>query len=186
MPRIPLINKPDGLSPRQQEVLGAILSGPRGKIEGPLMAALHNPELAEKWQQLGAALRYDTCLPKRLSEMAILVTARAWNCQLEWAIHARIAAEQGVEVFIIDAIRQGRRPDGADAEALTIHDFVHELQRDKVVSQPTYTGVLDRWGVRGVVDLTALSGYYTMVAMTLNAHEFPVPGATEPPLGPLR
>ena len=185
MPRIPLINQPDGLTSRQQEVLGAILAGPRGKIEGPLMAALHNPELADKWQQLGAALRYDTCLPKRLSEIAIIVTARAWTCQLEWAIHARIAAEQGVEAAIIDAIRQGKRPDGADVDALAIHDFVRELQRDKVVSAPTYQAVLDRWGVRGVVDLTALSGYYTMVAMTLNAHEFPVPGATEPPLHPI-
>ncbi len=186
MPRIPLINKLDGLDARQQEVLGAILAGPRGKIEGPLMAALHNPELADKWQQLGAALRYNTSLPPRLSEIAILVTARAWDCQLEWHIHEKIAREAGVEPALVEAIRHGKRPEGADADALAIHDFVRELQADKRVSQPAYDKVLARWGVKGTVELTALSGYYSMVAMTLNAHEFPMPGGAAPPLAPLK
>ena len=186
MARIPLINKLDGLDARQQEVLGAILSGPRGKIEGPLMAALHNPELADKWQQLGAALRYNTSLPPRLSEIAILVTARAWDCQLEWHIHEKIAREAGVEPAIVESIRQGKTPEAADADALAIHDFIRELQADKRVSQPAYDKVLARWGVKGTVELTALSGYYSMVAMTLNAHEFPMPGGAAPPLSPLR
>jgi 4-carboxymuconolactone decarboxylase len=186
MARIPLINKPDGLTPDQQRVLSAVVSGPRGKIEGPLMAALHNAELADKWQQLGAVLRYSTCLPSRLSELAILVTARAWDAQLEWHIHERIARERGLEPAVIEAIRHGRRPDAADAQALEIHDFVHELQHDKRVSQPTYDKVLARWGVNGVVELTALSGYYSMVAMTLNAHEFPLPDGAAPPLAPLK
>lgn len=185
MPRIPLINKPDGLSPHQQRVLASVVSGPRGRIQGPLMAALHNPDLAEKWSELGAMLRYKTCLPPRLSELAILVTARAWNAQLEWHIHEKIAREQGVAPEIVDAIRVGRRPEGADDEALEVHDFVEELQRDKRVSQLTYDKVLGRWGVNGVVELTALSGYYSMVAMTLNAHEFPLPDGAEPPLKPL-
>lgn len=185
MPRIPLINSPEGLTARQQEVLGAILSGPRGKIEGPLMAALHNPELADRWSQFGATLRYRTSLPPRLSELAILVTARAWNCQLEWHIHERISREAGVEPAIIEAIRIGQRPDEADAEALEIHDFVHELQAGKNVSEASYAKVLARWGVNGVVELTALSGYYSMVAMTLNAHEFALPAGVAPPLAPL-
>lgn len=186
MARIPLINKPDGLNARQREVLGAILSGPRGKIEGPLMAALHNAELADKWQQLGAALRYNTSLPPRLSEIAILVTARAWDCQLEWHIHEKIAREAGVEPEIIEQMRQGKRPEGADADALAIHDFIRELQADKRVSQPAYDKVLERWGVKGTVELTALSGYYSMVAMTLNAHEFPMPGEASPSLDSMK
>jgi 4-carboxymuconolactone decarboxylase len=185
MARIPLINKPDGLSPRQQEVLAAVVSGPRGKIEGPLMAALHNPDLADKWQQFGAMLRYTTCLPKRLSELAILVTARAWDAELEWHIHEKIAREVGVAVVVIEAIRTGRRPEAADQEALEIYDFVAELQRDKRVSPSSYDKVLTRWGVNGVVELTALTGYYSMVAMTLNAHEFPLPEGARPRLTPL-
>lgn len=186
MPRIPLIDKPDGLSPEQQRVLASVVSGPRGKIQGPLMAALHNPRLAEKWSELGAMLRYTTCLPARLSELAILVTARAWDAQLEWHIHERIARETGVEQAIVEAIRAGRRPDDADTEALEIHDFVAELQSTKRVSQPVYDKVLARWGVNGVVELTALTGYYSMVAMTLNAHEFALPDGAEAPLHPLQ
>ena len=185
MPRIPLINAPDGLSPEQQRVLAAVVSGPRGKIQGPLMAALHNPDLADMWQQLGAVLRYKTGLPARLSELAIIVTARAWDCQLEWHIHEKIAREAGVEAAIVDAVREGLRPEGADAEALEIYDFVGELQATKRVSQPVYDKVLTRWGINGVVDLTALSGYYSMVAMTLNAHEFPVPDGASLSLAPL-
>ena len=185
MARIPLINTPEGLNARQREVLGSILSGPRGRIQGPLMAALHNPELAERWSQLGAILRYSTSLPQRLSELAILVTARAWTCQLEWHIHAAIAREAGVEPDIIEAIRIGRRPDGVDEEALAIHDFVHELQASRKVSDPVYARALAHWGATGVVELTALSGYYAMVAATLNAHEFPLPEGTPPPLPPL-
>lgn len=187
MARIPLIDKPEGLSPEQQRVLAAVVSGPRGRIQGPLMAALHNAELADKWQQLGAILRYKTCLPPRLSELAILVTARAWDAELEWHIHARIAGEAGVDGAIIEAIRQGRRPDGADADAdaLEIHDFVAELQATRRVSQPIYDKVLARWGIAGVVELTALTGYYSMVAMTLNAHDFPLPDGAPPQLVPL-
>ena len=185
MPRIPLINAPDGLSPEQQRVLAAVVSGPRGKIQGPLMAALHNPDLADLWQQLGAVLRYKTGLPARLSELAIIVTARAWDCQLEWHIHEKIARQAGVETAIVEAVRGGHRPEGADAEALEIHDFVTELQRTKRVPQPVYDKVLARWGINGVVELTALTGYYSMVAMTLNAHEFPLPDGVSPPLAPL-
>ena len=185
MPRIPLINKPDGLSPEQQRVLATVVSGPRGKIQGPLMAALHNPALAEKWSELGAMLRYTTCLPLRLSELAILVTARAWDAQLEWHIHEKIARESGLEPAIIEAIRIGRRPELADPEAVEIYDFVAELQRTKRISQPVYDKVLARWGVNGCVELTALTGYYSMVAMTLNAHEFVLPDGAEPPLKPL-
>ena len=172
----------DNLSPQQKQVFDAVVSGPRGKVQGPLMAALHNPELADKWQQLGAVLRYRTCLPPRLSELAILVTARAWNCQLEFHIHQAIAREAGVESEIIDAIRLAKRPENCDQEALEIHDFVRELQAHKHVSQPVYDRVLARWGIAGVVELTALSGYYSMVAMTLNAHEFPLPDNAPNPL----
>ena len=149
------------------------------------MAALHNADLADKWQQLGAILRYKTSLPLRYSEVAILVTARAWNCQLEWFLHEGFARQAGVPDAIITAIKTGKRPDGADAESLEIYDFCRELQIDKKVSEPTYQKVLARWGVTGTVELTALTGYYSMVAMTLNAHEFPLPGDAPPPLAPL-
>ena len=182
MPRIPLYNSAEGLSSEQRRVWDAVVSGPRGKLQGPLMAALHNPDLADKWQQLGAMLRYKTSLPLRLSEVAILVTARAWTCQLEWFLHEQFAREAGVAQDVIAAIKAGRRPEGADAETLEVHDFCHELQTARKVSDAAYAPVLARWGAKGAVELTALTGYYTMVAMTLNAHEFSLPDGAAPPL----
>jgi 4-carboxymuconolactone decarboxylase len=180
MPRIPFID-PDKLTPAQREVYDAVLAGPRRRIQGPLLVALHNPALADAWQKLGTELRYRTIFPPRLSEIAILVTAQRWRCQLEWHLHASIARQAGVDAAAIEAIRRGRRPDGAADDAAEIYDFAREQQDLRAVSAPTYGRVLKRWGVTGVVELTALIGYYTMVAMTLNSHEFPLPaGATAP------
>jgi 4-carboxymuconolactone decarboxylase len=181
MARIKLINSPDGLSAEQRVVFDAVVSGPRGKVQGPLMAALHNPDLADKWQKLGAALRYDTSLSRTVSELVILVTAKAWACQLEWHLHETFARDAGLPPAAIDAVKQENRSQLDAPDLLDAYDFCHELLRDKRVSAPVYARALDRFGTLGVVEMTALSGYYTMVAMTLNAHEFPLPeGAAIP------
>ncbi len=185
MPRIPLVTPDTGMTPEQRKVYDAVASGPRGKVQGPILAALHRPELADKWQQLGELLRYRTTLPARLSEIAILVTAQRWRCQLEWHLHEGFALEAGVPRTVIDVILAGHRPATADAEALAVYDYAGELQDRRGVSEETYRRALALWGVVGVVELTALIGYYTMVAMTLNAHEFPLPAGVAPPFAPL-
>lgn len=172
------------MSAEQRRVYDAVASGPRGIVQGPLLAALHRPELAEKWQQLGELLRYRTSLPPQLSEVAILVTAQRSRCQLEWHLHEGFAEKAGVPRAVIDDIYAGRRPASAEPQMLAIHDYAAELQERRAVSDATYRRVLDDWGVVGVVELTALIGYYTMVAMTLNAHEFPLPAGVEPPFEP--
>src|SRR5438876_944691 len=106
VPRIPLVT-PDALTSEQRKVYDAVASGPRGKVQGPLLAALHRPELADKWQQLGELLRYRTTLPARLSEIAILVTAQRWRCQLEWHLHAGFALRAGVPRAVVDDIHAG-------------------------------------------------------------------------------
>src|ERR1041384_1246257 len=108
--RIPL-PAPEIMTPDQRRVYDAIVSGPRKTLVGPLRAALHIPELADKWQQFGELLRYRTSLPPRLSELAILVTARHTNCQLEWLIHEDMARKAGLAGDIIDALKAGKRPD---------------------------------------------------------------------------
>jgi 4-carboxymuconolactone decarboxylase len=180
MPRIPLPT-PETMTPEQMRVYDAVVSGPRGQLQGPLRAALHRPELADKWQQFGEILRYRTSLPPRLSELAILVTARHCNCNLEWHIHEQMARQVGLEVAIIEDIRAGKRPAGTDAEALVIFDYAEELVRTKTVNEQTYRRALERHDVVGIVELTALIGYYTMVAMTLNAHHIPLPDGARPP-----
>src|SRR5215470_5922722 len=115
------------MTAEQRRVYDAIVGGPRGTLVGPLRAALHSPELADKWQQLGELLRFRTSLPPDVSEIAVLVTARRWNCQVEWHIHAIAAAKAGIPAGVIDEIRQKRRPIEAGARLLPIHDFAVEL-----------------------------------------------------------
>jgi 4-carboxymuconolactone decarboxylase len=179
--RIPFVTPDKPMTPEQRKVYDAVASGPRGVVQGPLLVALHRPELADKWQQLGELLRYRTTLPARLSEVAILVAAQRWRCQLEWHLHAGFALKAQVPRGVIDDIHAGRRPVTADAELLAVYDFASELQDHRRVSDETYRRALELWGVVGVVELTALIGYYTMVAMTLNTHEFPLPAGAEPP-----
>jgi 4-carboxymuconolactone decarboxylase len=139
------------------------------------MAALHNPDLADKWQKLGAALRYETSLSRAVSELVILVTAKAWACQLEWHLHAGFARDAGLSPELIEAVLRGERSAIDAPDLLDAYDFCFELLTDKRVSPLVYARALARFDTLGVVEMTALSGYYTMVAMTLNAHEFPLP-----------
>src|SRR5262245_4296147 len=104
--RIPLLT-PDAMTAEQKRVYDQVVAGPRGKVQGPLLAALHRPDLADKWQQLGEILRYRTSLLPKLNELAILVTARFWNCQLEWLIHAEAATKAGLRPSVIDDIKHG-------------------------------------------------------------------------------
>ena len=126
MPRIPLPT-PDVMTAEQRKVYDAIVKGPRGTLVGPLRAALHNPELADKWQQVGELLRYRTSLPPEISEIAILVTARRWLSQVEWHMHAIAADKAGIAADVIDEIKQQRRPAKADAKALAVYDYAVEL-----------------------------------------------------------
>src|SRR5262245_65992512 len=96
------------MTAEQRRVYDAVASGPRGVVQGPLLAALHRPELAEKWQQLGELLRYRTSLPPELSEVAILVTAQRSRCQLEWHLHEGFAEKAGVPRAVIDRSEERR------------------------------------------------------------------------------
>ena len=174
MPRIPLFPN-ESMDAAQRAILDKIVSGPRGKIQGPLRAALHNPELADKWQALGALLRYGTSLPPRLSEIAILVTGRACNSPFEWYAHRIEGEKAGIEPAVLDALLAQVEPPALSEEDAVVWRYAVELNRDKSVSDATYARAVDRLGARTVVELTALIGYYTMVAMTLNCHEIPLP-----------
>jgi 4-carboxymuconolactone decarboxylase len=182
-PRIPLPTREE-LDAAQREVWDRVVSGPRGTVIGPLRAAIHNAELAARWSAMGEALRFGTSLPKRLSELAICVTGRRWSSQVEWWVHARVAAESGIAPAILDAIREGRPPVFADPQEKLIYDFARDLQQNGRVPDAIYAAARECFGVKGVVELTALIGYYTMVSMTLNAHGIPLPDGESEPLDP--
>ncbi|MFZ9297802.1 MAG: carboxymuconolactone decarboxylase family protein [Hylemonella sp.] len=168
------------MSAEQRAVHDRIVNGPRGKIQGPLRAALHNAELADKWSALGALLRYRTTLAPRQSEIAILVTGRACRSPFEWYAHRIEAEKVGIEAPIIEALLQQREPPGLTPVEHALWRYAVELNSNRSVSDATYSAALDQLGERAIVELTALIGYYTMVAMTLNCHEIPLPEGVAP------
>lgn len=187
MPRIPPISE-DALTPAQREVFDKIVAGPRGSIIGPLRAVLHSPELADRWQSLGEYLRFDSCIPYALRELAIISVGRYWNSELEWLVHARLALEAGISREAIEAIRVAAPPEFTTADEAAVYRYTRELLQHGNASDDAYATIQERFGTVGTVELTGLIGYYTMVAMTLNAHQVPLPSlpTTIPPLHPAR
>lgn len=175
----------DAMSARQREVADAIASGPRGALKGPFIALIHNAELASRVQALGEHLRYGTGLPQQLVEIAVLVTARRWDCDYEWAAHARIAREAGVRDSVIQAISLRTRPGDLDADEALVHDFADETVWSGAPSDASFDAAAARYGKPKVLDLLAVCGYYTMLAYVLNAARLPLPAGAAP-LSPLR
>jgi 4-carboxymuconolactone decarboxylase len=156
----------DTLSQEQQRVFDAILSGPRGAVPAPFHVFLHSAELADRVQQLGELLRYRTGLPPRLSEFAILVTARHWRADYEWSVHEREAREAGVPEGVIRAIAADTSPELSGDDAL-VYDFAHTFYAQRDVPQALYDAAVARFGMRTVVELSSILGYYSMLAIVL-------------------
>ena len=155
-------------SDEQKAVLEEILTGPRGNLNGPFLAWIHSPELANHAQRLGAFCRYKTGLSLRHSELAILVTAARWRSQAEWFIHYPIAVEAGLPADLLEEIKTGRSPAFQSAEDEVIYRFASELYEESRVSDITYNAAVKLFGETVVINLVGLLGYYALVAMTLN------------------
>lgn len=171
---------PDPLTERQKEVAGRIATGPRGRVRGPLAMWLHSPDFAEHAQQLGELLRYGTAFEKRLSELAILVVSSHLGCAYIWSIHAPIARDAGIAAEVVEALRGRRRPEFEHDDERIVHDFIVQLLRDNRVEQPIFDALLERFGERGVVELTGIMGYYSMGSHLLNAVELETPDGSRP------
>lgn len=169
----------DNLTPEQQDVAEAIIAGPRKAVIGPMRIWLHRPELARHAQRLGQYCRFDSSLPPILSELAILVTARAWSSEFEWSAHKKIALEAGLSPEIVDAIRRHASPPFEDDKQRAVYAFAWELHSARKVSDPVYKAAIAALGEEAVVDLTGILGYYTLVSMTLNVFEVPGEGPPE-------
>ncbi len=175
--------EPEDMTAAQRAVFEAIASGPRGEVPILFQPWLRSPELADRAQKLGAFLRYDTSLPARLSELAILAVARHWTAQFEWYSHVGPARAAGLAPDIIAALAENKRPDFTAGDEALVYDFVTELQIKRDISDATYGATVDELGETAVAELVGVVGYYTMAAMTLNAFRLPAPAS--PPLDPL-
>jgi 4-carboxymuconolactone decarboxylase len=181
-PRLPAIAD-DKLSDRQKELMEAIRSGPRGRVSqgGPFGVYLHAPDFGDLTQRLGAHCRYKTGIAPRLSEFAILCTARQWRAQYEWHAHAAIAEKAGVAADTIRDIKAGRAPRKAKKDERAIYDFVQELYKTRRVSERTYKRVQGFLGDSLMVELVGILGYYGLVAMMLDVFNVMLPEGATPP-----
>ena len=173
--------KEENLTEAQRALLESLRAGPRGRslnIRGPFAAWMYAPEFGQLAQALGAHTRYKTRLEPRLSEFAILCTARHWKAQYEWFAHAPIAQKAGVKAKTIDDIRKGRAPKTAPKDERAIYDFIQELYKKRRVSDRTYKRVQGLLGETATVELVGILGYYVMISMTLNVFQMlPPPDA---------
>jgi 4-carboxymuconolactone decarboxylase len=172
------------MTPAQREVTAEIAAGPRGEVRGPFLALIHNAELARRIQQLGEHLRFNSKLPPRLLELAVLVTARRWTCQFEWFMHEKLARKAGLEERIIEAIGKAKLPEGMGKEESLVHAFCLQAHTTGRVDDATFAAARERFGLDGVLELLALNGYYSMMAMVLNSSGI-VPPEGAAPLAPL-
>jgi 4-carboxymuconolactone decarboxylase len=176
--------KAEELNPAQKAWADAITAPPRNAkfTNPPYRAYIRSPDLAPRLTALTEYLRWNTSLPPRLSEMAILITARQWTAQYEWFAHYPLAIKGGLDPKILSAIAQGKRPDNMKDDEAALYDLAMALYRDKKFSDPVYKAALEKFGERGIMDIIGIIGYYDLVSMTLITMQAGAPNDSVAPL----
>jgi 4-carboxymuconolactone decarboxylase len=175
----------DEMTPAQHTMVEHLFAGPRAGANGPFNVLLRSPEMGDIAQQFGASMRFNQSMPRKLNEMAIIITARYWTAQYEWYAHKRAALQAGLNPAIVDAIQNGRRPAGMQKDEDAVYTFCSELLNTKHVSDATFQTAKDTVGEKGVVDLMGVMSWYQMVSMMLNVDRYPLPDGAQPELKPL-
>ncbi len=178
--------KYDEMTSEQKTMMDHLVSGERRGAGGPFNVLLRSPEMGDLVQQFGASMRFHSSLPRKLNEMAIIITARHWMAQYEWNAHRNAAAQAGLKEDIIKSIAAGKRPESLDADETVVYNFATELLNTHQVSDPAFKAVKDKFGERGTVDLISVMGYYQLVSMLLNVDRYPLPAGVKPELQPLK
>jgi 4-carboxymuconolactone decarboxylase len=157
---------PETLTPEQKPVYEAIAAARHGSVPKPFHIFLQSPELTDRAQQLGALLRYGTGLPARLSEIAILVTAKHWDAHYEWSVHEGEARKAGVPEEVIRAIAARTRPAVTGDDAV-VYDFAASFFATRDVPDAVFSAAVVRFGQKTVVELASILGYYSMLAIVM-------------------
>jgi 4-carboxymuconolactone decarboxylase len=176
----------DEMTPAQRMMIEHVLAGPRGSVDGPFNVQLRSPEMGDLGQQFGASTRFATSVPRKLYELAIIITARHWTAQFEWYAHRRGAVQAGISPAVADAIAEGRRPSGMPLDEQAVYNFATELLETRQVSDATFDAAKKLLGERGVVELINVMGWYGTVSMFLNVDRYPMPEGARPELKPLK
>ena len=163
------------MTSEQREAHDEVVAGVRGRMPAPMRAWIHSPQMAAHAQKLGAHLRYGTSLPPTLSELAILVTARHWSSHYEWFAHKRDGLKAGLDPAIISAIATRGEPVFSDPAQSIVYQYSKALHEKRTITKIQHDAAVAILGERGVVELVAILGYYSLVSMTLNAFEIGLP-----------
>jgi 4-carboxymuconolactone decarboxylase len=174
--------KYDDMTPAQKTMMDHLVQGERRGAGGPFNVLLRSPEMGDLVQQFGASMRFHSSLPRKLNEMAIIITARHWTAQYEWNAHRNAAAQAGLKEPIIQAIAAGKRPESMDSDETVIYNFATELLNTHQVSDANFQVAKTKFGEKGVVDLISVMGYYQLVSMLLNVDRYPLPAGVKPEL----
>jgi 4-carboxymuconolactone decarboxylase len=179
-PRFPDLKRKQ-MTDAQRRVFDAIAGGPRGGVRGPFGPLLRSPELADRVQKLGEYLRFNSSLSARINEFAILINARFWESKFEWNAHKPLAINGGLAESIANDLAQNKRPATMKPDEELVYDFCTTLHRRHFVDDALFKRAVEMLGEQGVIDLIAVSGYYTLVSMILNAAEIPLPPGEKSP-----
>jgi 4-carboxymuconolactone decarboxylase len=169
------------LTADQKTMVNDLLAGSRASLGGPFNVMLRSPQTGNLAQKLGEQLRFRSSVPRRLNELAIIMTARWWLSSFEWTAHKAAALQAGVSPSVVDDIQAGRTPTQLTSDEAVVYAFCTELRERKRVSDATFTKAVALLGENGIVDLISVMGYYDIVAMALNVDRYPLPAGTAPP-----
>lgn len=175
------------LNPSQEAVWDQIL-GTRGdpqrlmnddgSLIGPFNAMVASPDIGKRVAELGAAIRFSSTLPDRLLELAIVATGAHWKSNFEFWIHRGFAVTAGVTDAVLDALQSGQTPSFPQDDEAVVYTYVTELLSAGRVSDATWAATIEMLGEETTIDLTSTVGYYSLISLTLNAFEIPIPGDT--------
>lgn len=150
-----------------------------GTLIGPFNAWVTAPGIGGRLAELGAALRFESSIERRLLEVAIITVGARWRAEFEWWAHSRMARQHGVSQEAVDAIARDETPPLPDDERV-VHAVARQLVESGRVDRTTYDEARELLGDRGIVELVTLCGYYTLVSFTLNAFEVALPPGEAP------
>ncbi|MFF5078172.1 carboxymuconolactone decarboxylase family protein [Actinoplanes sp. NPDC000266] len=177
--RLPVVDA-DEMTERQQEI-AARIAGRRGAVRGPFQVWLNSPELCEKVEALGAFCRFESSLPLRLRELALLLAARHMDAQYSWNAHVDKAVEAGIPAEAVRAIAERREPKWETDEDEAFHRFAVEILENHFVSPETFERAKGFFGAQGLVDAVGALGNFTMLGMLLNTFEVDLQKDRTPP-----
>ncbi len=166
---------PAEMNPAQKRVHDQIIAGKRGRFGGPFELLIRAPEICGLASQLGEHLRWGTSLPDRLSELAIITTARFWRAQYEWYAHAPLAEKAGVPRAAIEAIRTDGTPLFTAKDEALVHRICSEIFRTQRLSDDSFNQAIAALGENGLVEVIGIIGYYTLIGNTLNVFQVGLP-----------